>query len=37
VYFDNDRRAALKKQINTRYNSRVVEEKQYTDYRQKLK
>ncbi|MCD6589145.1 MAG: hypothetical protein J7K88_11405 [Candidatus Fermentibacteraceae bacterium] len=37
VYFDNDRRAALKKQINTRYNSRVVEEKQYTDYGQKLK
>jgi len=37
VYFDNDRRAAMKKQINTRYNSRVVEEKQYTNYGQKLK
>ncbi len=37
VYFDNDRRAALKKQINTRYKSRVVEEKQYTNYGLNLK
>jgi hypothetical protein len=37
VYFDNDRRAAMKRQINTRYNSSVVEEKQYTDYGQSLR
>jgi hypothetical protein len=34
VYFDNDRRAVVKKTINTRYNSLIVEEKQYTNYRQ---
>jgi len=32
VYFTNDRRAALKKQINLKLGSELVEEKSYTDY-----
>lgn len=32
VYRDNDRRAALKKQINVLLGSGIVEEKSYTDY-----
>jgi hypothetical protein len=35
VYFTNDERAALKKRINTRLGSALVEEKSYADYRKK--
>jgi len=35
VYFTNDERAALKKQINTRLGSALVEEKSYADYTKK--
>src|SRR5262249_10135572 len=34
VYHTNDRRAALKRQVNELLGSRIVEEKSYTDYRQ---
>ncbi|MBS3741836.1 MAG: hypothetical protein KGY75_01670 [Candidatus Cloacimonetes bacterium] len=33
VYFNNDDRAALKKRINLEYNSDLVEEKEYVDYK----
>jgi len=33
VYFNNDKRAELKREINTLLNSAFVEEKQYTRYR----
>jgi hypothetical protein len=33
VYFENDERAAIKKRINTRLGSRIIEEKSYTDYK----
>jgi len=33
VYFENDERAAIKKRINTRLGSRIVEEKSYRDYK----
>jgi hypothetical protein len=33
VYHENDERAAIKKRINTRLGSRIVEEKSYKDYR----
>ena len=33
VYFINDDRAAVKKEINLKYNSELVEEKQYVDYK----
>jgi len=33
VYFSNDERAALKKRINQKLGSKIVEEKSYTDYR----
>ncbi len=32
VYFTNDERAALKKAINTRLGSSLIEEKSYSDY-----
>lgn len=32
VYFNNDHRAKLKKDINVRFGSDLVEEKEYTDY-----
>ena len=32
VYHNNDRRAALKREVNERLNSAIVEEKSYTDY-----
>jgi len=32
VYFTNDKRAAIKKQINVELNSDIVEEKQYVNY-----
>lgn len=32
VYQQNDRRAAIKKEINTTYGSALVEEKAYQDY-----
>ncbi len=34
VYFRNDERAALKREINLRLGSQLVEEKSYQDYRQ---
>lgn len=34
VYFENDKRAALKKKINLKYGSELVEEKEYVDYKQ---
>ncbi|HEY7377252.1 MAG TPA: DUF6165 family protein [Steroidobacteraceae bacterium] len=34
VYINNDERAAIKKRINTRLGSKIVEEKSYKDYRQ---
>ncbi len=33
VYLQNDRRAALKRQLNLRLGSELVEEKSYADYR----
>jgi len=33
VYYNNDRRAALKQRINRRTGSTIVEEKEYADYR----
>lgn len=33
VYFENDKRAALKKEINIKYNSDLVEEKDYVEYK----
>lgn len=35
VYFTNDVRAEIKKDINLRYNSELVEEKEYVDYKKK--
>jgi hypothetical protein len=35
VYFRNDERAALKREINLKLGSQLVEEKSYQDYRQK--
>jgi hypothetical protein len=35
VYFTNDERAAIKKRINTRLGSSLVEEKSYADYKKK--
>ena len=33
VYFINDDRAAVKKEINLKFGSELVEEKEYTDYK----
>ena len=33
VYFNNDERAAIKKHINVKLGSKIVEEKSYKDYR----
>jgi hypothetical protein len=33
VYFENDERAAIKKEINLKYGSELVEEKEYVDYK----
>ena len=33
VYFENDERAAIKKEINLKYDSDLVEEKEYVDYK----
>jgi len=35
VYFENDERAALKKEINLKYGSDLIEEKEYVDYKDK--
>jgi len=35
VYFINDDRAAIKKEINLKYKSDLVEEKEYVDYKKK--
>lgn len=32
VYFNNDKRAAMKKQINLKYKSDLIEEKEYVSY-----
>jgi len=32
VYFENDKRAEIKKEINLKTNSEIVEEKEYVDY-----
>lgn len=32
VYFTNDERAAIKKEINIRFNSGLIEEKEYAEY-----
>lgn len=32
VYFENDKRAAIKREINVRFGSELIEEKQYTAY-----
>ncbi len=32
VYFTNDRRAAIKRRVNLRFDSELIEEKQYVDY-----
>jgi len=32
VYFQNDKRTDIKKEINLRYNSNIIEEKQYEKY-----
>ena len=32
VYKENDKRASIKKEINQKYNSELVEEKSYTNY-----
>ncbi len=32
VYKENDKRASIKKEINQKYNSELVEEKSYNDY-----
>jgi len=33
VYFENDERAAIKRDINTKFNSNFFEEKEYVDYK----
>lgn len=33
VYFQNDERAAIKREISIRYDSELIEEKEYTDYK----
>jgi len=33
VYFSNDERAEIKKQINLKYNSDLIEEKEYVSYK----
>ena len=35
VYFINDDRAAVKKEINLKYKSDLIEEKEYVDYKKK--
>ncbi len=35
VYFENDKRSEIKRQINLEKNSNLVEEKQYVDYQTK--
>ena len=32
VYMENDKRASIKKEINKKYNSEVIEEKSYKNY-----
>ena len=36
VYKENDKRASIKKEINQKYNSELVEEKSYNNYKSKL-
>jgi hypothetical protein len=36
VYFENDARAAIKRRINLRLGSEIIEEKSYSDYRSKV-
>ncbi|MGA1824442.1 MAG: DUF6165 family protein [bacterium] len=37
VYFENDKRAKIKKDINKKYNDELSEEKEYVDYQGKQK
>jgi hypothetical protein len=32
IYFNNDKRAVIKKKINIQYNSKIKEEKEYVKY-----
>ena len=36
VYKENDKRASIKKEINQKYNSDLIEEKSYNNYKPKL-
>jgi hypothetical protein len=36
VYFENDERASVKRRINLRLGSAIIEEKSYSDYRAKV-
>jgi hypothetical protein len=36
VYFENDERAAIKRRINLRLGSAIIEEKSYSDYRARV-
>lgn len=35
IYFENDKRAQIKKEINLKFDSTLVEEKEYIDYQKK--
>ncbi|MCD6181704.1 MAG: hypothetical protein J7K89_04910 [Candidatus Cloacimonetes bacterium] len=35
VYFENDERAAIKKEINLKFGSELIEEKEYVNYKNK--
>jgi hypothetical protein len=37
VYFENDERAAIKKEINIKFASELIEEKEYVNYKQDIK
>ena len=34
VYYENDKRASIKRRINVKYNSHLIEEKEYSEYGQ---
>ena len=36
VYFENDERAAIKREINLEYGSDLIEEKEYVDYKKSI-
>ncbi len=37
VYFENDVRAEIKKEINLKFGSELIEEKEYVNYKKKIK